>query len=120
MTTGFGAGGGFDGGAGFDGGVELPEVDELPEGGSGPLCAGAVELPPQPASANAITASSSTLVVVILPGFIALTPLRRRVDAATNRGKHQLFLHRQRAEALDEHPLDPAVVRPRHVLSHPV
>lgn len=123
MTTGFGAGGGLGGGVGFDGGeVELPEVDELPGGGSEPLCAGAVELPPQPASASAsaITARGTTLVVVILPGFIVLTPLRRRADAATNRGKHQPFLHRQRARALNEHPLDSAVVRAGHVLSHPV
>lgn len=87
MATGFGAGGGLGGGVGFDGGeVELPEGDEFPEGGSELLCAGAVELPPQPASANAITASGTTPVVVILPRLIVLTPLRRRADAATNRG----------------------------------
>ena len=96
MVTGVGEGGGSDGGAGlegveFEGGVGFEGAeDEFPEGGSEAPPLGAVELPPQPASASTIT-TTGTLVVVVLARVIVLTPIRRRLVATTDRDKHQLF-----------------------------
>lgn len=87
-------GGGLGGGVGFEEGEdELPEdgVGEVPVGGSLPVLAGAVELPPQPASASRVNMAGTTHVVVVLPCFIVLTPIRRRFVATTDRDKHQLF-----------------------------
>lgn len=94
MVTGVGAGGGLGGGAGFeDGEDELPEdgVGEVLDGGSLPLLAGAVELPPQPASASTVITAGATHVVVVLPCFIVLISIGRRLVATTDRDTHQLF-----------------------------
>lgn len=85
-------GGGLEGGGGLDGGVfPAGGVVEVAGGGSLPLLLGAVELPPQPASASAMMAIGTTRVVVVLPCCIVLTPVGRRLGAVTDRDKHQLF-----------------------------
>jgi hypothetical protein len=83
IVTGDGAGGGEEGGDGLAG-VE----DELPEGGSLELCAVVAELPPQPASAQAIIAISASHIVVVFHCVIVLAPVRCRLAAVTDWDKH--------------------------------